>query len=72
MTIIGSRAPPQEYLMTMRAAVVEQFGKPLVLRKVESVCAIDIDDGKLAHAKRLGADVAGTIGRIGRPFESCA
>lgn len=23
-----------------------------------SVCAIDIDDGKLAHAKRIGADLA--------------
>jgi propanol-preferring alcohol dehydrogenase len=30
-----------------------QYAKALGLR----VCAIDIDDGKLAHAKRLGADV---------------
>ena len=48
----------------MRAAVVEQFEKPLVVQKwdipppshgTQSVCR-RLDDSKLAHAKRLGAD----------------
>jgi len=30
-----------------------QYAKAMGLH----VCAVDIDDGKLAHAKRLGADV---------------
>jgi alcohol dehydrogenase, propanol-preferring len=45
----------------MQAAVVSAFGKPLAIQYAKAmglhVCAVDIDDGKLDHAKRLGADL---------------
>jgi len=39
-----------------------QYGKAMGLR----VCAVDIDDGKLAHAQRLGADAV-VNARVGDP-----
>ena len=39
-----------------------QYGKAMGLR----VCAVDIDDGKLAHAQRLGADAISNA-RVGDP-----
>ena len=40
-----------------------QYGKAMGLR----VCAVDIDDGKLAHAQRLGADAV-VNARVGDPI----
>jgi propanol-preferring alcohol dehydrogenase len=42
-----------------------QYGQAMGLH----VCAVDIDDGKLAHAKRLGAD-ATVNARLGDPVEA--
>jgi propanol-preferring alcohol dehydrogenase len=41
--------------------LVIQYAKVMSLQ----VCAVDIDDGKLEHAKRLGADLVVNAGREG-------
>jgi propanol-preferring alcohol dehydrogenase len=52
-----TRARPGEWIAVSGAGglghLAVQYAKAMGLQ----VCAIDIDDGKLAHAKRLGADV---------------
>ncbi len=64
-----SEARPGQWLVVSGAGGLWHMAIPYAKAMGLHVCAVDIDDGKLAHATRLGADV--TI-RIHERFEEQA
>jgi D-arabinose 1-dehydrogenase-like Zn-dependent alcohol dehydrogenase len=66
LTCVGQGDVDATVLRQINDVELTQDLLPLVIRQLRillhgtmglSVCAIDIDDGKLAHAKRIGADL---------------